>query len=162
MLTALLLMLAVQDPATDPACMNVRAAIPAGLSGWSEQIPVTAGTKNGDGATLSLGQAATVTLHRGSTLTLAPAPAKPPAPDSFGGTLAFSIAQAGTYRVALGGSAWVDILRDGKRMISTAHDHGPKCTGIAKIVDFKLDPGTYVVQLSNAKSNAIAALVVKA
>jgi hypothetical protein len=162
MLTALLLMLAIQDPATDPACMNVRAAIPAGLSAWSQPIPVTAGTKNGDGATVTLGQAANIALHRSSTLNLLPVPAKAPAPDSFGGTLALSVAQAGTYRVALGGSAWIDILRDGKLMASTAHDHGPKCTGIAKIVDFKLDAGTYVIQLSGAKSNAIAALVVKA
>lgn len=162
MLTALLLMLAIQDPATDPACMNVRAAIPAGLSGWSQQTPVTAGTKNGDGATMTLGQAANIALHRGSTLSLLPAPAKAPASDSFGGTLALSVTQSGTYRVALGGSAWIDILRDGKPITSTAHDHGPKCTGIAKIVDFKLDPGTYVIQLSGAKLNTIAALVVKA
>ncbi|VVT08597.1 conserved hypothetical protein [Sphingomonas sp. EC-HK361] len=162
MLTALLLMLAVQDPATDAACTNVRPAIPAALSGWSQQTPVTAGTKSGDGATLSIGQATNVSLHRGSTLTLSPAPAKAAAADSYGGTLTLSVAQAGTYRVALGGGAWIDLLLGGKAIASVAHDHGPKCSGIAKIVDFKLDAGTYVIQLSGAKSNAIAAMVVKA
>lgn len=161
MLTALLLMLALQDPATDPACTNVRAAVPAELAAWSQQAPVTAGTKPGEGATIALGKAANVSLQRAAALTLSPAPAKPPAAGSYGGTLRLQVVQSGTYRVALGAGAWIDVLRDGKPIASVAHAHGPQCTGIRKIVDFKLDPGTYAVQLSGAKDRSVAALVVK-
>ena len=161
MLTAIALLL-LQAPAADPACANARVAMPAELAAWGSTVPVTAGTQAGDGATLALGQAATVALHRAGTLKLDPAPAKPAAADSFGGTLRLSVAQAGSYRVALGSGAWVDILRGGKAIAAAAHAHGPRCTGIAKIVDFRLDPGTYVIQLSGVKANSLTALVVKA
>src|SRR3546814_2325418 len=53
------------------------------------------------------------------------------------------IATAGTYRVALSEGAWVDMVRDGTSLPSVAHGHGPRCSGIHKIVDFKLAPGRY-------------------
>lgn len=58
--------------------------------------------------------------------------------------------RAGTYRVALGAPAWIDLLADGEPLASTGHGHGPACTGVAKTVDFRLQPGRYVLQLSGA------------
>ncbi|UVO52031.1 homogentisate 1,2-dioxygenase [Sphingomonas sp. SUN019] len=150
-----------QEPAAEASCANVRVALPAEFSGWSEQIPVSAGVKPGDGATVSVGKAANVSLHPAKHLALSPAPEKAAAVDSNGGTLAVSIVTAGTYRLALGGAAWVDLVQDGKAVASSAHDHGPKCTGVRKMVDFKLTPGTYAIQLSGSATPSLALMLVK-
>jgi hypothetical protein len=149
---------AAQDPATDPACMNVRVALPPELAGWSQQVPVSAGVKPGEGATISVGQAAIVSLHPAKHLALAPTPK---AADGNGGTLSLPITTAGTYRVALGGNAWVDVVQHGKALTSAAHAHGPKCTGVGKIVSFRLAPGNYTIQLSGSDSANMTLLVGK-
>lgn len=148
-----------QDPATDPACTNVRVALPPELAGWSQQVPVSAGVKPGEGATLTVGQAALVALHPAKHLALAPSSK---AADGNGGTLSLPITTAGTYRVALGGNAWVDLVQQGKAHPSIAHGHGPKCTGVGKIVDFKLAPGNYAIQLSGSEAANLTLLVAKA
>lgn len=150
-----------QDAATGPACANVRVALPAELAGWSDQMPVSAGLKPGDGATIAVGKAALVSLHPAKHLALAPPPAKPAAGDGNGGTLAVSVSEGGTYRLALGGGAWVDLVQGGKALASVGHGHGPKCTGVRKMVDFKLTPGTYAIQLSGSASASLALMLVK-
>jgi len=150
-----------QDPATDPACANVRVALPPELAGWSVQTPVSAGVAPGQGATVAIGSAARVSLHPARHLSLAPAPVKAAAANSNGGTLAFSIADEGTYRIALGGAAWIDVVQGGKAIAASAHGHGPKCTGVRKMVDFKLTPGTYAIQLSGSATPSLALLVAK-
>ena len=44
--------------------------------------------------------------------------------------------------------AWLDVLKDGKPVASSAHAHGPDCSTIHKQVEFKLEPGRYVLQIS--------------
>ncbi len=44
---------------------------------------------------------------------------------------------------------------------STAHGHGPDCTGIGKMVDFPLQPGDYLVQFSESLTPASEIMVVK-
>lgn len=150
-----------QNPAPDPACANVRVAIPPELAGWGNQTSVSAGTKIGEGATIEIGKAALVSLHPARHLTLQPAPGKAAARESNGGTLALAVANAGKYRIALSGGAWVDLVRDGKAIASGAHAHGPKCTTVRKMVDFTLTPGNYAIQLSGNDSDSIALLVAK-
>lgn len=150
-----------QENMSDPSCANVRVAIPAELSGWSNQMSVSAGVKPGDGATISVGKAANVSLHPAKHLALTPAPEKVASVDSSGGTLTVAITAAGTYRLALSGAAWVDLVQDGKAVASAAHDHGPKCTGVRKMVDFKLTPGTYAIQLSGSTTPSLALMLVK-
>lgn len=146
------------DPAHDPACANVRVAFPSELAGWSKQMPVAAGVEAGGGASLTVGQAVLVSLHPAKHLKLNPAP-KVLAPN--GGTLTLAITEPGTYRVSLGGKAWIDLVRGGTLLSSTAHGHGPKCTGVRKMVDFALTPGNYTVQLSGSDAESIALLVAK-
>ena len=147
-----------QDPATDPSCANVRVALPPELAGWSQQVAVSAGVKPGEGAKVAVGQAAIVSLHPAKHLALAPAAKAVP---GNGGTVSLTIATPGTYRIALGGKAWVDLVQHGKALTSTAHSHGPKCTGVRKIVDFKLAAGSYAIQLSGSDSASVALLVAK-
>ncbi len=75
---------------------------------------------------------------------------KPAQPDDHGGLVAFHVTASGTYRIALGGRAWIDIVREGKVVASVAHAMGPACSGLAKMVDFRLEPGAYTIQLSAA------------
>lgn len=75
-------------------------------------------------------------------------PITPGKPGSNGGLAELTVAEPGTYRVALATGAWIDLVQDGKALESTAHGHGEACTGIRKIVDFALTPGQYVLAIS--------------
>ncbi|WP_287458654.1 homogentisate 1,2-dioxygenase [Sphingomonas sp.] len=157
-------MMAMTAPAasaqTPPACSaEAKPALPAALAGWATPAPLAAATDR-DGvarATLVPGKAATVTLLPTPTVHYPLQPEKPGGSVSHGGLLAFPIARAGGYRVALGSAAWIDVVRDGKAVVSTAHGHGPACSTIRKMVDFSLEPGDYVLQIS---ANATAELTV--
>jgi len=78
---------------------------------------------------------------------------------SFGGLASFEVAQAGLYRVALGDFAWVDVDRDGKPLTPAAFGHGPECTAVKKVVDYQLEPGRYVIEVSGEKAPRMQLLV---
>jgi hypothetical protein len=82
-----------------------------------------------------------------------------PAAGTFGGVFHVTIATAGTYRVVLQNAAWIDLVRDGKSLTSVGHMEGAPCSGIRKIVDFALQPGTYALQLSSAKTKEMRILI---
>ncbi len=63
--------------------------------------------------------------------------------------------------MALGSGAWIDILKGGKAVASTAHGHGPDCTGIRKMVDFPLTPGRYTLQIAANGEAALPLLVAR-
>ena len=132
-----------------PACTAI-APPPAGLEAWSAK-PVA--------RPLGPGVATALTLSPATGVTFALPPEHAPAPDSFATVAPLSIAVAGTYRIALGAGAWIDLVHDGKAVPSVAHTHGPDCSGIRKIVDFTLTPGTYQLQLSGAKAATLTVLV---
>lgn len=72
-----------------------------------------------------------------------------------GGLVIMKIPVPGTYRIALQHKAWIDVMRGGKVIASTAHAHGAPCSGIAKQVDFVLPRGVYTLQLSAAADETI-------
>jgi hypothetical protein len=148
MIISLLAALLIQT-APAAACSAV-APPPVGLEAWSA-TPVAKAITIGSPATLSLSPAAGYSF--------AVKPDRAAAPDSFAIDATFSVTTAGTYRVALSGGAWIDMIRDGKVIASVAHTEGPACSGIRKIVDFPLTPGTYILQLSGAKSATLTALI---
>jgi hypothetical protein len=86
---------------------------------------------------------------------------KPAAAGDKGGWFGLSVRTAGTYRIALQHKAWIDLVRDGKAMPSAAHAHGAPCSGIAKMVDFVLVPGSYTIQLSDTTDETIGVQVTK-
>ncbi|KQS04257.1 hypothetical protein ASG11_08335 [Sphingomonas sp. Leaf357] len=80
-----------------------------------------------------------------------------------GGTataLSFTVAKAGVYQVGLASGAWVDVVSGGTALASAGHGHGPNCTGLRKIVDFKLASGRYTLQLSGIKTPTIKVMIV--
>ncbi|MDD3798597.1 MAG: homogentisate 1,2-dioxygenase [Novosphingobium sp.] len=125
--------------------------VPEGeLAAWAEPsaLPAAGNRRGLAAARLPVGQAAQVKLLPTPDVTYPLRPEKPGGSVSYGGLIEFRIAEAGTYRVALGTAAWIDVLFHGKGLVSKAHGHGPECSGIRKIVDFDLKPGRYTLQIS--------------
>ena len=108
---------------------------------------------------LPLGARAEVTLSDDAGVRYVVKPEKPAAPGTKGGLLSFKVTRAGTYRVALGTAAWIDLLAGTRPVASVAHDHGPTCSGIRKMVDFELAPGAYVLQVSGSGVGTTGVLV---
>lgn len=46
-------------------------------------------------------------------------------------------------------------------MKSTVHGHGPHCTGIRKMADFPLTPGTYTLQIAANGQRQMTVLVAR-
>lgn len=155
--------LPAQDAAatSDMSCATVRPAYPAGLEGWTTREPVLAGSSVRSAPVIAIGRAADVRLVAAERITPATPPARQPEPSSGAGLVLFQVAQPGIYRVALGGSAWIDVVRAGKALRSTAHGHGPTCTGIRKIVDFNLTTGRYILQLTGAQGMTLPVMIVR-
>lgn len=155
-------LLATPAPAQEapPKCPADAAPVPAGLSGWATRTPVQ-GTADGAGAPR-------LAVGKGYDLKLLPiartrylTKRKRDQLDGFGGAASVAIDRAGTYRVAIGGGAWIDVVRDGKALESIAHGHGPACSGIGKMVSFALVPGNYLVTIDGSDDSRIPILVAR-
>lgn len=146
-----------------PECGAAPAALPPELAGWTGRAPAVSSVDEAglDGAAIGIGRGVDAALHKTATLHYVLRPEKPGGSVSYGGLFAFTAAEPGTYRVALGSPAWVDVLSEGKAVTSSAHGHGPDCSGIAKMVDFPLSAGRHVLQLAASGQPSIAVLVVK-
>lgn len=147
------------QPAT--ACKEMDKSLPAELSAWTQKSDLASATRAAElgKARLVPGQAATVTLHHTPDVTYVAQPAKPGGSVSYGGLLDLNIKKAGTYRIGLSAGAWLDVVKNKKLLLSTAHGHGPDCSTLRKIVDFPLQAGHYVVQVSANADPAIAIMI---
>lgn len=137
--------------AAAPVCDAPAAPLPAPLSAWTQARPAQ--------DSIVPGGAVTLTLKPSAGFDYAVAPPKPDAADRFSGVFALHVHAAGRYAVALSLPAWIDMIRDGKSIASTAHQHGPDCSGIRKIVVFDLVPGDYRLQLNNSPAASATVLV---
>ncbi|HEX7858229.1 MAG TPA: homogentisate 1,2-dioxygenase [Sphingobium sp.] len=144
-------------------CSLVRMALPPELAGWSSRAPAPAAKDKGGlkKAALTVGKAVDAGLMRTSDVRYILRPEKPGGSVSYGGMFGFTISEAGTYRVALGSGAWIDLVKDGKAVESSNHGHGPDCTGVRKMVDFPLVPGRYVLQLAANGGEGLPVMIAK-
>jgi hypothetical protein len=110
-------------------------------------------------ARLMLEQATTVSLHPVGEVRFVRPPDKRLDVSTYGGMLAVDVREAATYQVSLSAGAWIDMLKDGEAISSTAHDHGAQCSAAAKMVSFVLQPGRHVIQLSGNKDDTIRVTV---
>ncbi|WP_226635432.1 hypothetical protein [Novosphingobium profundi] len=156
------LALHLTTPAAAQDCAD--PALPAEFSNWASPAAQEAAPDEGhlDDAAITVGQAVEVTLRQTQLVTYPVRPAKPVGSVSHGGLLRFHVPKAGTYRIALGTPAWIDVLKGTEPLVSSAHGHGPECSGIRKIVDFDLTPGTYTLQVSASASAQVSVLLVPA
>ena len=145
-----------------PACTG-GVKPPPELASWTTPKPLTAArsVRELGLATLSPGQAARAALTGTPRLTFAIPPEHRAAAATNGGLFAFTVTQAGAYRVALGAAVWIDVVANGQAVASSAHGHGPACSGIRKQVDFALQPGRYVLQVSGASDPALTLMVTR-
>lgn len=104
---------------------------------------------------LDPGQTATIrlSLQRDLVYPVQPPFTQPPA--NHGAILGIDIDEAGRYHVALGGKGWIEVVRDGKAVEAAGHSHAEPGSGIAKIVDFDLKPGHYVIALSGLAEGSV-------
>ncbi|MBB4198299.1 hypothetical protein CCR94_22905 [Rhodoblastus sphagnicola] len=152
---------AQESPA--PKCPEDAAPLPAELSAWTAPKPLTAATRPEDAgkAEIAVGAAVKAQLVHTPEVTYAARPTKPGGGVAYGGLLHVAIAEAGTYRVALGNASWVDVVKGGEKIESVGHGGGPACSGIRKIVNYSLQKGDYFVQLSAGAEAQTGVLVVK-
>ena len=150
--------------AQGPACATTDTSLPPALAAWPTKVEMSSAASVADlpKAVVVTGQAARVSLHGTRDVAYPVQPEKPGGSVAHGGLLAFSIDQPGAYRVALSSGAWIDVIKDGQSQISTAHGHGPACSTIRKMVDFTLQPGRYVLQISANADAEISVLVTRA
>jgi hypothetical protein len=136
---------------------------PPELSGWVGRVPVRAAGKPDalGAATITPGKGADVALLSVPDVTYPVRPSHPGGTVSYGGLIGFSVAQAGTYRVGIGSGAWLEMVRDGQALVSTAHSPGPACTGVRKMVDFALSPGSYLLEISGNGTPTLPVLVAR-
>jgi hypothetical protein len=143
-----------------PAVCNAIVPPPAELAGWSKRTHIAAAASaEALGPPLTPGKGADVTLLPTRQVKYPVQPAHPGGSGSSGGLLGFTVAKAGTYRVAAGSAAWIEVVRDGKALASVAHSPGPACTGVRKVVDYALTPGAYVLELAGNASPDLSVLV---
>ena len=144
------LTVATAQPAPVPPACAAPAALPAALSGWATPVPLTAATtaETLGAAGLVPGRAVRARLAPTPEIQYPVRPEKPGGSVSHGGLFEFTVTTAGTYRVALGSGAWIDLLDGATPLTSVAHGHGPDCSGIRKMVDFALKPGHYRLQVA--------------
>lgn len=109
---------------------------------------------------IPIGHGVRATLVPTTQVTLA-APTGHAKPDASAGVFAFDVAAAGRYRVALGAGAWVEVIAAGKPVASAAHGHGPACSPVRKMVDYDLQPGRYLVQLTDSSTATLPLMIAR-
>ena len=154
---------AQEMPPARPSCAAMDQALPADLSAWTTKTPLAAAA-NPAGlakATLTPGKAVVADLPQTSQVKFVSQPERPGGSVSHGGMFEIRIEKAGTYVIGLGSGAWIDVLKDGKPLTSSAHSPGPACSTLRKMVDFPLEAGRYVLQVSANGEPTLAILLAK-
>ena len=146
-----------------PVCPKDAEPLPAALSGWSDRKPLVAAKDEASlgGSVLAPGIAADLALADTPAVRYVVRPAHPGGSVSHGGMLAFTAGSPGTYRIAIGSGAWIDVVRDDAALASIAHGHGPNCSGVRKMVDFVLQPGAYVLEIAGNGDAHLAVMIAK-
>jgi len=162
---ALLVLAPTATHATEmPASCPAPVAPEGELAPWAAApVPVTAATARrqvGD-AVLQTGRAARLKLSPTPQVRYPVRPEKRGGSVSHGGLAQVTVQEAGTYRIALGSGAWIELVSGGKAIASIAHGRGPDCTGIRKMVDFPLKPGRYILQIAANGEPEVTALVAR-
>lgn len=135
-------------------CPQGTTSLPDALKSWAEPVPVTAAAtpQELDSVMLTAGKAVAARLRSTAEMQYVVRSEQPGGKVSSGGMFMFDVPAAGTYRVMLGSRAWLDVVQDGKTILSSGHHHGPACSGIGKMVDFPLAAGRAVIEVSGSGS----------
>lgn len=147
---------------SEAACPATPAPLPSELAGWAASAPLAAATSvdtAAAAATVTPGKAVELALKPTPQITYAKRPEQPGGSVSHGGMVALDVARAGVYRVAISTGAWLDVVSGGEALQSINHGRGPACSGVRKMVDFRLEAGRYIVQIAANGTPSIRLLV---
>lgn len=147
----------------EPSCPADAAPLPAELAGWTGRAGLAAAVDPAalDTAMLAIGKGVDLSLQPTPSVRYAVRPENPGGSVSHGGLVGFAVDRAGTYRVAIGSAAWIDVVRAGTAAVSVAHGRGPACSGIRKMVDFALEPGRYVLQIAGNGGPSLPVMIAR-
>ncbi len=122
--------------------------------------PVTAGHDTKSAPVVVPNRLYRVRLAPQTQVTLAPAAAnegaahKPPPEGAYAGIATLKIPKAGSYRVAIDGPFWIDVLSNGTLLAAKDFQGAHGCSAPRKIVEFELaGPQRFVLQLSAAEQD---------
>ncbi|HOY79997.1 MAG TPA: hypothetical protein PLN33_19450 [Hyphomonadaceae bacterium] len=146
------------------AVCTAEAKPPAGFEDWNGKAAITTATsaEHVAHASLALGKGYDATLLNTPKVAMPVQPEKPGGSVAHAGLFSFTVETAGSYTVALGTAAWIDVLEDGKSLEPTKFGHGPECTGIRKMVVFPMKPGVHTLQVSANAAPTLKLMVAKA
>ncbi|CAD7336150.1 hypothetical protein FIM10_04265 [Sphingomonadales bacterium 56] len=153
-LIACLAALSLSAPAlaADP-CLDAPLP-PEPWTSWNQSGTESAAGEAASAPRLILGKPLVATLRPSPQVQYAVKPHHQ-APKSYGGLFSLAVKTPARIGIGLSGPAWVDIVFRNSPIASTAHSHGPGCSGIRKIVWFDLTPGVHLIQLSGAASSQV-------
>lgn len=113
----------------------------------------TAGVRAGSAPALSVDKLYRLALAEEGKVTFAAAPERKRAGErTYAGLARLHIRVAGTYRVALNRPFWIDIVQDGKLISSSGFTGSHGCDAPRKVVQYALQAGDYLLQLSGPDS----------
>jgi len=146
---ALLFAQTASGAAQPEPCDRARGALPPSLAGWEDVGPAPTIGKAfvvpaADPTTIRGLRTDELARHGGAAL------------------VPFEVTEDATYRVALSDGAWVNVSAGNMVRRSSAHAHGPACSGIRKIVDFPLRRGRYALHITGISTPSIRVLIAKA
>jgi hypothetical protein len=152
-----------EDQPADTACTQTDAALPAEMIGWTHRPTLSGASKVAalKNATLSLGKGVDAVLPMTGKVAYPAPPKKPDNPRNHGGLFRFDIDRAGGYAIALGSAARIELVKDKAAVASAARSDGPPCSTILRVVDYKLTPGTYVLQVSAYADQKLSLMVAR-
>jgi hypothetical protein len=136
-----------------------------GLAGWEQEhtpLAATPGAYDLAVTQLVVGHAVDATLEPVSQVKFVVAPERESEPETYAGMFEFEAPVAGIYKVVVSAGAWIDVVEGAKLDAlakSTAFGHGPGCGGIGKAVEFELQPGRHVLELSRSPQADISVLI---
>ena len=73
----------------------------------------------------------------------------------YAGLAAIDVPKAGTLQLAVDNKTYVDLVRAGKPLALAGEPKMKGCPGVQKVLDFKVAPGRYLVQLSGSPDKSV-------
>ena len=138
-------------------------ALPPEYAAWPQARAVVAASDQAGlaGAPFAVGEAIDLALHPDGEVAYLTLPKGEGEAASFGGMARFEVAEPGLYRVALGASAWVDVVSGGAPAETVAFGRGEDCSPVRKRVEFRLDPGPHALEISGSADPQFRLMVVR-
>ena len=146
----------VQASPLSPAPPKNCLPLPLELAGWA--APATA---MNDRRPFGLEKAVVVSLVPTAAFTFPKPPERAPDPKSFSNSVTISLKRAGVYRLLANSGVWLDVVSSSGVQPSLSHRHGPACSGIRKMVDYRLSAGSHIIQISGSSTDSAKIMMIR-